>query len=185
MFARPIIDSARFLKMPVSSQALYFHLGLRADDDGVVEAWSVLQTTGTSEDDLRVLVSKGFVVVLNEDLVSYITDWSTHNSIRPDRKIDSVYKDLLLKIVPDAPIIEPRERSDTARARASSLTSGPSMDRPWTDNGPHIFTDHVIKRKALRYSGFYNDIRRFLHWGVQRGHHIRPIQKRIERIRQT
>lgn len=101
-----IIDSARFIKMPISSQCLYFHLIAKGDDDGVVEAFNVMRMVGATEDDLKVLVAKGFVVVLNEDLVSYITDWKEHNLIRADRKIDSIYKDLLLQIVPDVDLLE-------------------------------------------------------------------------------
>ena len=66
-----IVDSARFLKMPVSTQALYFHLIVRGDDDGVVEAFNVMRMTGATEDDLKILVAKGFVEVLNDDLVTY------------------------------------------------------------------------------------------------------------------
>lgn len=106
MVSNKIIDSARFIKMPISSQALYFHLIAKGDDDGVVEAFNVMRMIGATEDDLKVLVSKGFVVVLNEDLVSYIADWKEHNLIRADRKIDSIYKDLLLQIVPDAELLE-------------------------------------------------------------------------------
>ena len=112
MFSKKIVDSARFLKMPPSTQALYFHLGLRADDDGIVEAYAVLRLIGATEDDLKLLVAKGFAIVLNEDLVTYITDWNEHNKIRADRKVDSVYKDLLLRIVPEIPLIEPKERAD-------------------------------------------------------------------------
>lgn len=106
MLSNKIIDSARFIKMPISSQALYFHLIAKGDDDGVVEAFNVMRMIGATEDDLKVLVSKGFVVVLNEDLVSYITDWKEHNLIRADRKIDSIYKDLLLQIVEDVELLE-------------------------------------------------------------------------------
>lgn len=102
MFSIRITESARFLKMPPSSQNLYFHLGMRADDDGVVEAYPVMCMTSSTEDDLRVLIGKGFVSVLNDDLVVFIDDWMENNSIRADRKIDSIYKDLLLQIVPDA-----------------------------------------------------------------------------------
>lgn len=130
MFSKRLISSSRFMKMPVSSRELYFHLGLNADDDGVVEAWNVLQITGASEDDLRVLMAKGFIVVLNEDLVSYITDWREHNKIRSDRKIDSIYKNLLLQIVPDAEPQEPKPRADTGK-----LTGGQMVDGQWTSNG--------------------------------------------------
>lgn len=128
MFSKKIIGSARFMKMPVSSRELYFHLGLNADDDGVVEAYTVLQTTGATEDDLRVLMAKGFIVVLNEDLVSYITDWNTHNTIRADRKVDSIYKPLLLQLVPEAKLIEPKPRADTGKMTGG----GHTMDVQWT-----------------------------------------------------
>ncbi len=98
MFAKSIIGSARFLRMPPTSRLLYYDLGMQADDDGVVEAFSVMRTTGATEDDLKVLASKGFVQVLNEDLVTYITDWSRNNYIQKDRYHPSVYTELLVKL---------------------------------------------------------------------------------------
>ena len=98
MFAKSVIGSARFLRMPPSSRLLYYDLGMSADDDGVVEAFSVMRTTGAVEDDLKVLVSKGFVTVLNEDLVTYIVDWSKNNQIRKDRYQPSIYQNLLVQI---------------------------------------------------------------------------------------
>ena len=59
MFARAIINSARFLRMPQTSRLLYYDLGMAADDDGVVEAFTVIRITGAAEDDLRVLASRG------------------------------------------------------------------------------------------------------------------------------
>lgn len=103
MFAKSIIGSARFLRMPPSSRLLYYDLGMYADDDGVVEAFSVMRQTGATEDDLRVLVGKGFVRVLNDDLVSIITDWNTNNFIRSDRYHPSVYKDLVLQLTDGIP----------------------------------------------------------------------------------
>lgn len=98
MFSKGVVNSARFLRMPQTSRLLYYDLGMAADDDGVVEAFTVLRTTGAAEDDLRVLASRGFVVVLNEDLVSYISDWKRNNYIRPDRYSPSGYAELLVKI---------------------------------------------------------------------------------------
>ena len=103
MFAKSIIGSAKFLRMPPSSRLLYYDLGMYADDDGVVEAFSVMRQTGATEDDLRVLVSKGFVKVLNDDLVSYIMDWNVNNSIRKDRYHPSIYKDLVLQLTDGLP----------------------------------------------------------------------------------
>lgn len=98
MFAKSVINSARFLTMPPSSRLLYYDLGMAADDDGVVEAFTVMRTTGAADDNLRVLVSKGFVSLLNDELVAYITDWSTNNQIRKDRYQPSIYKNLLVKL---------------------------------------------------------------------------------------
>ena len=126
MFSQRIISSARFLMMPISCQALYFHLGMNADDDGVVEAYPVMKMVGCKEDDLRVLVSKNYVQLLNDELVTYILDWNENNKIRADRKIDSIYKDLLLKINPDADLIEKKDRADVKKR---------SVDGQWTDNG--------------------------------------------------
>lgn len=132
MFSKTIISSARFLKMPISSQALYFHLGLNADDDGIVEGFPVMRMVGATEDDLRVLASKGFVTVLNEDLVTYIMDWNMHNKIRADRKVDSIYSGLLLQILPETKLIAPRERADVAKKKAAITADGQPMDVQWT-----------------------------------------------------
>lgn len=99
--------------MPQEAQNLYFHLCMNADDDGVVEAFTVMQMLGSSEDNIRILCAKYLVKVLNEDMVSYILDWNEHNLIRADRKINSIYKDLLLQIVPDVEIKDPKPRADT------------------------------------------------------------------------
>lgn len=104
MFAKSVIGSARFLRMPSTSRLLYYDLGMQADDDGVVEAFSVMRTTGATEDDLTVLASKGFVHVLNEDLVTYISDWSRNNLIKKDRYHPSIYHELLVQIDAGTPM---------------------------------------------------------------------------------
>lgn len=95
MFANVIVGSSRFIRMPPTARLLYYDLGMVADDDGYVEAYVVMRTTGADEDDLRLLEEKGFVRVLNEDLVTFITDWKANNQIKPDRYHSSVYKGLV------------------------------------------------------------------------------------------
>lgn len=126
MFSKRIINTARFLKMPTSTQCLYFHLGLNADDDGIVEAYTIMNSIGATEDDLKILVSKQFVQVLNNDLVTYIVDWLENNKLRPDRKIDSRYKDLLLQLNPNVKLLESRERTD--RKKEIGTSSGQPKD---------------------------------------------------------
>lgn len=142
MFSKRIINSAKFLRMPPSSRLLYYDLGMEADDDGVVEAFSVMRKTGACEDDLRVLVSKEFITILNEDLVSYINDWTENNKIRADRKVDSVYKDLVIRLIPDAKLIKSKERADTGKK------TGKVMDDQWTSNGQPM--DGISKDKLSK-----------------------------------
>jgi len=135
MISKRICESAKFLKMPATSQNLYFHLMLNADDDGVVEAYPVMAVCKANEDDLKVLVGRQFVYVLNEDYVTYIEDWREINSIRPDRKVDSRYQSLLLSVRPELELLEKKQRSDVKKRIQKS---GPSMDRisgPSTDSG--------------------------------------------------
>jgi hypothetical protein len=105
---------------------------MNADDDGVVEAFTIMRILSTSEDDLRALALRNFIKVLNEDLVSLILEWNEHNLIRADRKIDSIYKDLLVKVIPDIEIKEAKERADTGKK-----TGEKKMDVQWTTNGRH------------------------------------------------
>ena len=145
MFSKRIVRSAKFLKMPVSSRELYWQLGIEADDDGIVEAFNTMRITGATEDDLKVLASKGFVQVLNEDLVTYILDWNENNKLRADRKVDSIYKNLLIQVNPDVRLIEPRPRADTKK-----LTGQP-VDDQWTSNGPHsIGKDRIVEVREVK-----------------------------------
>ena len=132
MFSKRLTNSARFIKMPSSTQNLYFHLGLNADDDGVVEAFSIMNQIGATEDDLKILVAKSFVIVLNDDLVSYIVDWRENNKIRADRKVDSIYKDLLLKVIPEVQLLESKERADRKKEdiEISMFEGGTSHGQP-------------------------------------------------------
>jgi hypothetical protein len=77
--------------MPKTARLLYYDLGMAADDDGVVEAYTVLLTTGATEDDLSVLAACGLVRILNDDPVVAITDWKLSNQIRKDRYTPSIY----------------------------------------------------------------------------------------------
>lgn len=95
MLSKKITSSARFLRMSHTSQALYMHLVMDADDDGVVEAFSIMRLAAASEENLQELAERKFIRILNEDLVAHILDWDENNKIRPDRKRDSIYKDLL------------------------------------------------------------------------------------------
>ena len=93
MFAKTIIDSDAFLDMPATSQLLYFHLAMRADDDGFVNSpKKVLRVVGCAEDDLKLLFAKKFLIPFDSGVV-VIKHWKIHNYIQKDRYKPTVYKD--------------------------------------------------------------------------------------------
>lgn len=135
MFAKSIVESGRFLRMPVSAQALYFHLGINADDDGFVEAYPVMTLIKSAEDDLRVLAAKGYIKILNQDLVVLVMDWKENNYIRPDRYHPSIYKDLKLQIA-----------TDCMQDDNQMTTNGIPDDNQMTTNGrPRLGKDSLGK----------------------------------------
>ena len=93
MFAKTIIDSDAFLDMPLSAQALYFHLAMRADDEGFINnPKKIKRMIGASDDDLKLLVAKRFVIPFESGVV-VIKHWRIHNYIRSDRLTKTVYKE--------------------------------------------------------------------------------------------
>ena len=101
MFSLSVIDSDYFLDMPLTAQALYFHLSMRADDDGFVNSVKkIKRMTGASDDDLKILISKGFIITFESGLI-VITHWKMHNCIQKDRYKKTIYEDELamLKII--------------------------------------------------------------------------------------
>lgn len=98
MFTQKIIDSDAFLDMPLSTQALYFHLNMRADDDGFVNNPKRIQRTiGASEDDLKLLIAKRFVICF-ENGVIVIKHWRMHNTLRKDRYTPTQYQEELSRL---------------------------------------------------------------------------------------
>jgi hypothetical protein len=96
MFAKSVIESARFLRLTTDARLLYYDLGMAADDDGVVEAFGVMRRTGATEGALYELADAGFVVVLDdEDDIVYLSHWNRNNMIRRDRYHPSVHLALL------------------------------------------------------------------------------------------
>ena len=91
MFAKTIIDSDAFVDMPLSTQALYFHLSMRGDDDGFINNPKKIQRMiGASDDDLKLLILKRFIIPFYSGIV-VIKHWKIHNYIRNDRYKPTVY----------------------------------------------------------------------------------------------
>lgn len=93
MFSNSVVQSDEFLEMPDSSQNLYFHLSMQADDDGFVDKWkSIMRMTGKKEDDLKILIAKSFVIPFDTGVL-VIRHWRLNNYLQKDRYKETIYKD--------------------------------------------------------------------------------------------
>jgi len=93
MFSKKIIDSDVFVDMPLSAQALYLHIGMNADDDGMVgNPKKVQRSIGASDDDLKLLIAKEFVIAFPSGVIA-VKHWKVNNQIRKDRHQETIYLD--------------------------------------------------------------------------------------------
>ena len=95
MFSMRVIDSDAFLEMPLSTQALYFHLSMRADDDGFLNnAKRIMNMIKANQNDYDLLLAKAFIIQF-PDGICVIKHWRINNYIRKDRYHRTVYTDEL------------------------------------------------------------------------------------------
>lgn len=98
MFTMSICDSDAFLDMPLSSQCLYFHLNMRADDDGFIgNPKRVIKMINASEDDLKLLLAKRFILAFESGVI-VIKHWRMHNTLKGDRYKQTTYQDELKQL---------------------------------------------------------------------------------------
>lgn len=101
MFSNAVIDNDQFLDMPLSTQALYFHLGMKADDDGFIASpKKIIRAVNCTEDDLKLLIAKGFVIGFSSGVI-VITHWNMHNTIPKDRYNKTIHQDEFAQLQTD------------------------------------------------------------------------------------
>lgn len=137
MLTKKIIDSDLFLDMPLSAQALYMHLNLQADDDGFVNNPKRIQRTiGASEDDLKLLIAKRFVLCFETGVI-VIKHWRMHNALRADRRKPTQYQEELSMLE----IKENGVYSDSGNQM--STTCQPLVNQLTTNGCPRIGKDRI------------------------------------------
>lgn len=95
MFSLRVINTDKFLEMPPSTQALYFHLGMRADDDGFVSSPKMIaKIANCGNDDLEILISKNYIIPFESGII-VVADWKENNYIQSDRYRKTNYKEEL------------------------------------------------------------------------------------------
>jgi len=93
MFSLNVVDTDRFLEMPITSRLLYYELGMRADDDGFVDNWKkILMFTGLKEDDLKILIAKSFIIPFESGVI-VIRHWRMNNYLQNDRIKPTIYQE--------------------------------------------------------------------------------------------
>ena len=131
MFCLDIVNSDAFLDMPLSAQALYFHLGMRADDDGFIgNPKSIQRLAGASQDDLMLLITKRFLIAFDNGVV-VIKHWRMNNYIQKDRKKDTVYIELLnsLEVKENGSYTEKKIMDTVCIQDVSEMDSQNSIDK--------------------------------------------------------
>ena len=98
MFSLSVVDTDKFLEMPISSRLLYYELGMRADDDGFVDNWKkILLFTGLKEDDLKVLITKQFILPFESGII-VIRHWRMNNYLQKDRTKPTIHQEELKQL---------------------------------------------------------------------------------------
>jgi len=121
MISKQIVDSDAFLDMPPTSQLLYFHLLIRADDEGFVgNPKKIMREIGIQGDDFKVLVAKRFLITFDSGVV-VIKHWLIHNTIRMDRFNETSYQD-------EKKLITTKENNAYTEVATTGLPNGNQME---------------------------------------------------------
>jgi hypothetical protein len=163
MFAKTIIDSDAFLEMPTTSQLLYFHLSMRADDDGFVnKPKSLMRMVGCKDDDLKILFVKKFLIPFESGVV-VIKHWKIHNYIRKDTYTETKYKEERATLELDENSAYRLTDADPLQIRDESVTSPSTQVRLGKDKlgqdsvGKDIEEDKPPKSTLHKY-GLYENV---------------------------
>ena len=156
MFARSITGSGRFLRMSAQARLLYYDLGMEADDDGFAEGYLRLMATGSSEEHLFELESRGFITIPDrENLVVHITDWEVNNLVRKDRYTPSPYSSLYPQCVGEMPVDkkEPQqaEPAEVVMQEEPTIEPEPMENHLETPGDPDgcLLVDHRLTQVRL------------------------------------
>ena len=145
MFSKIIIDSDDFLDMPASTQLLYFHLSMRADDDGFInKPKSIIRCCGGNNDDLKLLIAKNYIIAFDSGVIA-IKDWKVHNFIPKDRYTETIFKEEKATLTLDennsyTPCIQNVYKVDT-----KCIQNAPEMYTECTQN---VYTGKVREGKV-------------------------------------
>jgi hypothetical protein len=149
MFAKTIINSDAFLDMPPTAQSLYFHLSMRADDDGFVNnPKAIMRLASSSQSDLDTLSENKFIIYFTEGGIVAIKHWKLSNSIKMDRYTETKYKELKSKLSID-------ENGSYSLSRADTEQSGTELEPEWRQSGTELEPQVRLDQDSIDQDKFY------------------------------
>lgn len=157
MFSKTIIDSDLFLDMPLSAQALYFHLSMRADDDGFLNnAQKIIRMTNATRNDYDLLLLKRFIIRF-EDGICVIKHWRIHNYIRSDRYKPTIYQDKIkrLSIKENKSYVLSEDNTDAGIPDGYQMDTQVSIEKDKLDKS-RTGEERVNKDSLLEYEENHN-----------------------------
>ena len=161
MFAKQIIDSDAFLEMPLSAQALYFHLSMRADDDGFIDNPRKIQRmVSASGDDLKLLIAKRYILTFESGVI-VIKHWRIHNTLRTDRYNETVYLEekAMLDIKENKAYTEKKGLNEIGKPSGNQMEPQYRLDKDSIDKISKEIVDVPSERTPVSYqeiSDIYN-----------------------------
>lgn len=148
MFSKTIIDSDMFLNLPLSAQALYFHLSMRADDDGFVNNPRKIQRiVGCNDGDFQVLLEKQFLIAF-ESGVLVIKHWRIHNTIKNDRYKPTLYQNEFHRLIC-------AENGEYDAKPPIETLSGSNLDPTWIQSGSKVEPQYRLDKISIEKSSLY------------------------------
>lgn len=199
MFTMKIVDTDAFLDMPLSTQCLYFHLNMRADDDGFIgNPKRIEKIIGANDDDLKILIAKRFVILFDDGVI-VIKHWRMHNTLSRDRYVETSYTDekkkLLLKdngsysltngnSIDDTKLIERSNRQTQKRRKIDEqktysdkdidLDKDLELDKELDKDKEKDINDLIVSKDTIRQT----DVRQVvIEWNTLEEFGITPVKR--------
>lgn len=144
MFSLSVVDTDLFLEMPQSSQNLYFHLGMRADDDGFVSnTKKIMKMIGATDDDIKLLIAKQYIIPFDSGII-VIKHWRMNNYLRNDRYKETNYKEEKQQIIVDDNLVYQMDTNGIHRLGKDSI--GKNIEK------------EIYKEKDKKTYGEFNNV---------------------------
>ena len=145
MFTKEITESDAFMDLPLSSQALYFHICMNSDDDGFCASPKKIQRTiGASADDLKLLVMKRFLLAFETGVV-VVKHWKMHNQIKSDRYSPTVYKEEIRLLS----VKENKSYTDRILLDSECIQNGDKVYPKWRQSGDKVDTQSSLGKVSI------------------------------------